>query len=116
MIQLKPQVGPKWYEFGVAAGIEKDVLDKFAEQCSPDDCIVEVIDYWLRKSTKLHTLSWRDVAKILKDIGLSELAHDMEGIYTTGNYYCGTFKLECMHAYPARLSYNMHTYWLLPSN
>jgi hypothetical protein len=91
LIQLKPQVGPKWYKFGVAAGIEKDVLDKFAEQCSPDDCIVEVLDYWLRKSNKLHT--WSDVAKILKDIDLSGLAHDIEGIYTTGNniiiiFYC----------------------------
>ena len=81
LIQLKPQVTPKWYEFGIAAGIKKEVLDKFAEQCSPEECIVEVVDYWLRKGMRLPT--WKDVAKILKKIDLCGLAHDIEGIYTT---------------------------------
>ena len=48
LIQLSPQVGPKWYQFGVAARIEREVLDKFAEQCSPQDCIVEMLYDWLK--------------------------------------------------------------------
>ena len=83
LIQLKPQMTSKWFEFGVAAGIERKELEKFAEQCSPDECIVEVLDLWLRKSTELPT--WKDIANILKKIYLPELAHDIEGIYTTGN-------------------------------
>lgn len=85
LIQLQPQVTPKWYEFGIAAGIEKEMLEKFAEQCSPEECIVEVVDYWLRTGTKLPT--WKDVANLLKKIDLSGLAHDIEGIYTTGINY-----------------------------
>lgn len=38
LIQLKPQVTSKWYQFGVAAGTEKEILVKFAQQCSPEDC------------------------------------------------------------------------------
>ena len=55
LIQLRPQVGPRWYQFGEAAGISKDVLDKFIKQCSPEDCIVEMLDYWLRSSSKQPT-------------------------------------------------------------
>ena len=51
LIQLRPQVSTKWYEFGEVAGIEKEALDKIAEQCPPDQeqCIVEQFDYWLRR-------------------------------------------------------------------
>ena len=82
LIQLQSQLMPKWYEFGMAAGIEKEVLDKFAKQCSPEDCIVEMLDYWLRGDEKP---TWREVAKILRSIHLPKLAQDIEGVYTTGN-------------------------------
>ena len=74
---------PKWHEFGEAAGVEREVLDKFAKQCSPEDCIVEMLDCWLRGGDKP---TWRDVAKILRSIHLPQLAHDIEGVYTTGNH------------------------------
>ena len=83
LIQLRSQVTPKWYEFGEAAGVEREVMDKFAKQCSPEDCIVEMFDHWLRISDKP---TWRDVAKILKSIHLTQLAFDIEGVYTTGNH------------------------------
>ena len=82
LVQLRPQVGPKWYQFGEAAGIENDALDKFVEQCAPEECIVELFDYWLRNSVENPT--WRDIAKILKTIGLAELGLSIESIYTTG--------------------------------
>ena len=83
LIQLRVQVTPKWYQFGVAAGIEREVLDKFAKQCSPEDCIVEMLDYWLRCGAKP---SWKDVAKILKTINLTQLALDIEEVDITGNF------------------------------
>ena len=83
LIQLKPQVSSKWYQFGIAAGIEREVLDKFTQQCSPEDCIIEMLDYWLRKQTTLPT--WKDVAKILKEIKLPQLALSIERAYVTGN-------------------------------
>ena len=30
----------------------KEMLDKFAKQCPPEDCNVEMLDYWLRKHVK----------------------------------------------------------------
>ena len=61
LIQLRSHVTPRWYEFGIAAGIEKEVLDKFAKQCSPEECIVEMLDYWLRGG---EIPTWREVANI----------------------------------------------------
>ena len=83
LIQLRSHVTPKWYEFGIAAGIKREVLDKLAKQCSPEDCIVEMLDYWLRGGEKL---TWREVAKVLRSIHLPQLAQGIEGVYTTGNY------------------------------
>ena len=83
LIQLRQQVTTKWYQFGVRAGIHRDVLDNFAKQCSPNDCIVEMLDYWLRNSKQPPT--WKDVARILKEINLTQLGQDIDEFYKTGN-------------------------------
>ena len=82
LIQLQPQVGPKWYQFGEAAGIEKEVLDELAEQCPPDECIIELFDYWLRSS--MEPITWKTVADVLKSISHTELGLDIERVYITG--------------------------------
>ncbi|MCG8624073.1 MAG: hypothetical protein MJE68_19035 [Proteobacteria bacterium] len=80
---MRPQVGPKWYQFGEAAGIEKEALDKITEQCQiPDECIVELFDHWLRISAEPPT--WRTVADVLKAINLTELGMEIEKVYVTG--------------------------------
>ena len=48
--QLRPHITPKWYEFGVAIGVAKEVLEKCLGY-PPEECIVEVLDYWLRTGT-----------------------------------------------------------------
>ena len=83
LIQLQPQVAQKWYEFGEAAGIPKGVLNNYAKHCSPNDCIVETLDYWLRNCKEQQT--WRDVAQVLRKINLQQLARDIEAVYTTGS-------------------------------
>ena len=82
LIQLRPQVGPKWYQFGQAAGIEREVLDNYACHCNPEDCIVETLDYWLRNHAGKPT--WKEIAKLLQAIGLGELALDIDKVYSTG--------------------------------
>ena len=82
LIQLRPQVTDKWYEFGEAAGIDKGVLDDCAKTCSQEDCIVEMLDYWLRNSVQKPT--WKHIAEVLKAINLPQLACDTERVYTTG--------------------------------
>ena len=79
---MRPQISSKWHQFGEAVGIENEALDKFAEECSPDECIVELFDYWLRNSAEPPT--WKTVADVLKAIKLTELGHDIERVYTTG--------------------------------
>ena len=82
LIQLRPQVSSKWYVYGEAAGIRREVLENFAQQCSPEDCIIEMLDYWLRNCE--HQPTWKAVAIILKKISLSQLARDIELVYITG--------------------------------
>ena len=82
LIQLRPQVGHKWYQFGEAAGIEREVLDNYAHQCNPEDCIVEMLDYWLRNHVGRPT--WKEVAQLLKAIGLRELATNIDKVHSTG--------------------------------
>ena len=81
LIQLQTQVTPKWYQFGEAVGIENQTLIQFS-QYSAEQCIIEVLDYWLRKHTG--TATWREIAKILRQIGLLQLASDIESVYETG--------------------------------
>ena len=75
-------MSPLWYQFGEAAGVETEMLEKLANDCSPEDCIIEMFDYWLRKQKEPPT--WRDVAKILKVINLEQIAAKIEEVYTTG--------------------------------
>ena len=71
LIQLRTQVTPSWYEFGLALGMDKDTLNKFSK--SPqEESIVKLADYWLRNSPTEPT--WRDVAEALKKIGFDSLA------------------------------------------
>ena len=81
LIKIKAQVTPKWYQFGVAAGISKETLDEFAT-FPPEESIVEIVDLWLRSCES--KVTWRDVAEILREIGLYLLAERVVKIYKTG--------------------------------
>ena len=81
MTQIKTQVTPKWYQFGLAAGINEEILDEFSS-FPPEECLIEMLDFWL-KSCEQPPI-WRDVADILKQIGLYLLAERILKIYKTG--------------------------------
>ena len=84
LIQLQAEVTSKWYQFGEAVGVDKETLDKYTEY--PDDqCIIEVLDFWLRNHTGQPT--WREVADVLRGIDLQQLASDIENVYETGNIW-----------------------------
>ena len=70
-----------WYQLGEALGIEKKILDKFTS-CSPEEAIIEMLDYWLRNHTGKPT--WKEVADALRKIHLHESASGIEMIYETG--------------------------------
>lgn len=74
MIKIQSQVTHKWYHFGVAVGIGKDVLNKLTSY-SDEVCIVEMLDYWLRNCHPKPT--WRQVGEALKEIGLNQLGDEI---------------------------------------
>ena len=63
----------------MAAGVPVDTLNKYFN-CTPEESIVEVLDYWLRQGGK----TWRDVADVLNEIHLQELAKKILKVYDTG--------------------------------
>ena len=71
LIQLQDDVTPHWYEFGVVVGVPKEILDK-CKDYPPDQCIVEVLDYWLMHHRG--QLTWRDVAHAVNEINIHHLA------------------------------------------
>ena len=84
LIHIRHEVTPKWYQFGLAIGINKETLDDFSN-FTPEECIVEVSDLWLR--TSVTTVTWRDVADALKECGYNELAEKILNVYKTGDHY-----------------------------
>ena len=96
LIQLRPQVSDKWFEFGQAAGIEKKVLDNYAKNCSPGDCIMEMLDYWLRNRSAGQP-TWREVATVLRAIGLGQLAVDIESVHVHSTGKLSTCKITIKH-------------------
>ena len=81
MIQIRHEVTPKWYQFGIAVGINKGTLDEFSN-FTPEECIVEISDLWLQ--TSVITVTWRDVADALKETGCYRLAEKILKVYKTG--------------------------------
>lgn len=82
LLQIRPQVTAEWYRFGVAIGIDAKILNKYHGRYPADECIVEILDHWLRKSDSKPT--WRDVAEGLRSIGFHQMAENILKVYTTG--------------------------------
>ena len=73
---LREQVAPKWREFGEAIDVDDMVLDSIANTTFSDNCIVELLDYWLKYYDGKPT--WNNVAEALYDINLDKLAQKIE--------------------------------------
>ena len=81
LIQLQDKVTQNWYQFGLALGVEKKVLDRYLNY-TPEQNIIEILDYWLRSDTKQN---WNEVARALRQIYYHQLAKEIESIDKTGN-------------------------------
>ena len=82
LIQLRSEVTPYWYQFGIIVGMDKDTLEKYSKY-PPEQCIIEVLDYWLRNHYD-NKPTWRDIANVLKEIKLNKLAENILKVYETG--------------------------------
>jgi hypothetical protein len=45
--KLQGQISKQWYQLGLTLGLPMDVLEGF-NLYSEDDCLVEVLEYWLK--------------------------------------------------------------------
>lgn len=83
LILLKNDIIQRWYEFGLLIGVPKRVMDSYYESgCSADQCVIEVLDYWLRHYPGL--LTWKKVAKQMNEINLHHLADRAFQLSETG--------------------------------
>ena len=79
--QIGTEIASKWRQLGKAVGISEEMLDE-CSNCSPEEAVVEVLDYWIRNQKP----SWEDVAEALNEVGLHELANSLhQGEKTKNN-------------------------------
>ena len=81
LIQLKSAVTDKWYEFGEAIGVHREILEKYTQYPS-DQSLIEILDHWLRNHSGQPT--WNEISEGLTKINLLELALNIKSIYQTG--------------------------------
>ena len=56
---LKGKISSNWYNFGLALGVPKAILDQLLDY-SEEDSLIEVLDYWLSHHPQQPT--WQEVA------------------------------------------------------
>ena len=83
LIQLQDKITQKWHQFGIALGIDKEVLDHYLNY-PPEQSIIEILDHWLRRNAEQ---SWGEIAKALRQISYHKLAEEIESIDKTGINY-----------------------------
>ena len=71
LILLKEDLTPRWYEFELVVGVPKELMDSYSGYPS-DQCLTEILDYWLRHHSD--QLTWTEVSQALKVIELNQLA------------------------------------------
>ena len=67
---IRVKVAPKWHQFGTAIGVPEELLQQYSSYPS-DECLIRIIDYWFKNH---HHPTWKDMAELLCDIELHELA------------------------------------------
>ena len=86
LIHLQVQVTPKWRQFGVAIGVPEDVLQRYSSYPA-DERLIKVLNYWLNNH---QNPTWRDMANVLRDIELNDLAEGIMNVYETGIHVMNT--------------------------
>ena len=90
LIQLRTHVTPKWYEFGTAIGVPEELLQQYSSYPA-DECLIEVLNYLLRYH---QNPTWRDIAKLLHDTELHNLAESIMNVYETGAFLIAIARLQ----------------------
>ena len=62
---LQGQFSSKWYSFGLAIGVPKEMLNQLKHH-SDDGCLVEVLDHWLKNHPSKPT--WEEVIEAKRKV------------------------------------------------
>jgi hypothetical protein len=61
--------------------MDNATLEKYSKY-SPEQCLIEVLDYWVRIHDNKPT--WSGIADVLKEIKITKLAENILKVYETG--------------------------------
>jgi len=86
LVQLQNVSSSKWYQLGEGLGVSAESLNQITTSfpLAPDQCKMEMLDFWLRNRTSGGQATWREVAEALTRIDEGKLANELMGVYTTG--------------------------------
>ena len=77
----------KWLKLGLQLGVSIEELNKIEYQWkNPDDCLIHMLECWLKQQSKRPPPSWSDLVAALNKESISEnaLANKLEELYITG--------------------------------
>ena len=77
----------KWLKLGLQLGVSIEELNKIEYQWkNPDDCLIHMLDCWLKQQIKRPPPSWSALVAALNKESISEnaLANKLEELYITG--------------------------------
>ena len=81
LMKLRGNIDAKlWYQFGMAIGVPKDILEKL-NGYNDEQCLIELADYWLKNHPAKPT--WSEIynaANKLKPVNDHVVTQDMPGI------------------------------------
>ena len=80
LLRLRGHITSQWYLFGLAFGVPKEILEQL-RRYPREQCLVEVLDYWLRHHDGQPT--WEQVVVAQEKIKFHLLVNDTE------NAHCG---------------------------
>ena len=92
LAKLHGRVDTQWFALGTALGIPTEFLDSLKSYNYPDqDCMVEMLDYWLRNHPDQPT--WKEIADAIEDIHDYLLAKSIKAVYDVPSNISITIKL-----------------------
>ena len=69
---LRGPFSSKWYSFGLAIGLPKDILNHIKHHSDSDEeCLIEVLDYWLRNHSSKPT--WEEVTEAKRKVNSNSI-------------------------------------------
>lgn len=86
LVQLQNVPSSKWYPLGEALGVSAESLNQITASfpLAPDQCKMEMLDFWLRNRSSGGQATWREVAQALIRLNEDKLGNALMRVYTTG--------------------------------